>query len=282
MTVPRKLTFSGVTVGELDVDNAALLSFVGWDGWTNKTDGVSEYAAADGGSAQNLWVGSRRITFQLVCRANDSNTVTAAFTRNQTASVLLVDWISNGVLEKEQATMRVISVVGGRVIADEVAGIRRFMVTMQAADPYVYSQTEQSQVGPVDGGVLAWAMPHLLPGTAIISTGAPATLTVDNVGVPTWPTFQVAGPATGTMTGLTLLLAETGEQLVLPNLAAGQTMLIDSNPTTRLVTVDGFDKLSETGGVFWLLPAGESTVRLAAGGSTVDATVTIFWRTARL
>lgn len=284
MTVqaPRKITFNSLVAGKLDVDDAGLAALTGWAGWVNKSEGVSQFAAADGGALQNLWVASRQIVLNVFCRANDSVTVLAAFARTQDASTLLVDWVANGVEEHEQADMRTVSVVDARTRLDEVAGIRRFLVTMESADPFVYSQTLNSVTGPVDGGELAWAMPHLLPGTATISTGAPATLSVNNLGLVTWPSFQVEGPTVGTMNGLSLILGDTGETLEVPDLAAGSTMLIDANPSSRLLTVDGFDRLAQAGGVFWSLPEGESTVRLSAGGNTAGATVTIFWRTARL
>ena len=94
--------------------------------------------------------------------------------------------------------------------------------------------------------------------------------TINNNGdVPTWPVFQVTGPATN----IELLNATTGLQMYFGSLAltAGQTLTVDTRPGIKSLTLqDGSNAFTylSTDSDLWPLVVGANAVNLVAAGTT--------------
>lgn len=130
----------------------------------------------------------------------------------------------------------------------------------------------QVSSAPTDGldwgsGGLDWGSGGLDWGTS----GVQGTITIDNAGnLPAWPVFTFAGPVlqpslTDPLTGRQLLYS--GQVL------AGQTLVIDTSPDTRSVTLDGVDRFGYMLSAQWMSVPPRSSLVLQFGGSGLGTVV---------
>lgn len=165
-----------------------------------------------------------------------------------------------------------------------------WQLPLYAADPR-WLDTNVQTAGPVSVGSastdgLDWAAGS--PGGLDWNAGSPGgldwgssgvggVLSLGNTGTaPTWPVFTIVGPVvnpsfTNPATGD--VIAYTG------SVDLGQTLVIDTSPFTRSVTLNGVDRFGLLASAQWIeIPAGSQvTVQFAGTGS---GTVTATWQNA--
>lgn len=159
----------------------------------------------------------------------------------------------------------------------------RYQAQLRAADPLLYSQTEQSSTvgSPTTSG--GFPLPVIFP--IPFGTGASGgSLTATNGGnVATWPRIVIQGPVVGPV----VVNSTTGQALYFDSLtlASGQTLTIECAPALRSALVAGASVL---GSLRW---ADSDFLRLAVGANTVSfygigggyaagTTMSVYWRDA--
>ena len=149
-----------------------------------------------------------------------------------------------------------------------------------AADPYWQDSAESSTAAQLGAGYVwfpfagSWAQQPLVLG----ASGIFAVATVDNVGdVDAWPVITTIGPGSD----LTVRNDSTGEQTHLTGaVAAASTVVIDTSPGHKTVTVDGanaFGRLDATSTLWPLIP-GPNRISITFTDSNPTASVTFAWR----
>jgi hypothetical protein len=154
-------------------------------------------------------------------------------------------------------------------------------LAFHAADPYWQDATESSVLAtlgmtqyhwfPFAG---TWAKQPLILGASDVF----AALTITNTGdVDAWPVVTTLGPGID----LTLRNDTTGDQLhITGNVATGSTVVVDTRPGHKLVTVDGanaFGRLTDDS-TLWPLVAGPNRVSIAVASATAATRSTFAWR----
>lgn len=192
-----------------------------------------------------------------------------------------IKWREVGGAVDLQMTVR----LAGEVLPPLEDGVGRlaFQITARAADPLSYAQSLSSAnaIAPTGTG----GIPTPLPTPISVGAVTGGSCTVTNAGnAPTWPKFTITGPIVAPV----ILDVSTGKAIYMDglSLAAGDVLIVDANPATRLVTVNGNNAL---GGVrfadstFFQIAAGATdTVQFygIGGGYTVATTLTVNWRNA--
>ena len=154
-------------------------------------------------------------------------------------------------------------------------------LAFHAADPYWQDANESSAVAtlgmttyqwfPFAG---SWATQPLILGASDVF----AVLTITNTGdVDAWPVVTILGPGVD----VTLRNDSSGALLhITGNVAAGATVIIDTRPGHKLVTIDGvnaFGRLSDDSTLWPLIP-GANRVAIAIAAATVNTKATFAWR----
>jgi Siphovirus-type tail component, C-terminal domain len=153
-------------------------------------------------------------------------------------------------------------------------------IGFRAADPYWQDSSESSTTARIGAAFSwfpfagSWAQQPLVLGAANIF----AALTVDNVGdVDAWPVITAVGPGSD----LTVRNDSTGETTHLTGaVAAASTVVIDTRPGHKTVTVDGFNafgRLDSTSSL-WPLIAGPNRISITFANATTAASVAFAWR----
>jgi hypothetical protein len=108
-------------------------------------------------------------------------------------------------------------------------------------------------------------------------SGVGGVFTLANAGTaPTWPVFTVTGPVTNP----TFTDPATGDVIAYTGLVdVGQTLVIDTSPFTRAVTLNGIDRFGFLASAQWIEipPGGSVTVQFAGTGT---GTVSAAWQPA--
>lgn len=153
-----------------------------------------------------------------------------------------------------------------------------------AVDPRWLSPAPQT-AGPiaVGGGAtdgLDWGSGGLDWGSGGLDwgvSGVGGVFTLVNPGTaPTWPLFTVAGP----ITNPSFTNPATGDQIAYTGLVeVGQTLVIDTSPFSRSVTLNGVDRIGLLAAAQWIEvpPGGQVTVQFGGSGT---GTVSAAWPTA--
>jgi hypothetical protein len=151
----------------------------------------------------------------------------------------------------------------------------------RACDPYWQDSTETVAVATIASTGYtwfpfagSWAQQPLILGASDVF----AQLTVTNTGdVDAWPVITVVGPGTD----LHLTNNTTGKDLLLTGaIAAGSTVVIDTRPGHKTVTIDGvnaFSRLSATS-TMWPLVPGANRVAIGFASGTAQSSITFAWR----
>lgn len=151
-----------------------------------------------------------------------------------------------------------------------------YQVVLRAHDPYWYGDETQVSfnVGP---GEPFYPLPFTI--SPSITTGDSA-VTIDGE-VEVWPVWELTGP----MTTATLRNRDTGQGLALtPNLTAGQTLTIRTDPQTapadrfRRGSTNVWGSVAGDFPVFWALRPGSNQVTVLAGGTTQASRVGLRYR----
>lgn len=141
-----------------------------------------------------------------------------------------------------------------------------YQVVLRAHDPYWFGDELfiNFHVGP---GAEFFPLPFTI--SPSITTGD-STVTIDGE-VEVWPVWELEGP----MTSATLRHRGTGQALELtPNLTAGQTLVIRTDPRTppadrfRRGSSNVWGAVAGDFPVFWSLQPGDNDVTVLAGGTT--------------
>lgn len=155
--------------------------------------------------------------------------------------------------------------------AAEISGA----VALRAHDPYWRSDVAPLTFDPIADGTTTTATDWDAAGAgwndALVPFngfgGSDLLATVDNAGdVETWPVFTVTGPATEVRWhNLT-----TGTVWRIDSLAAGQTLVVDTTPGVRTVSIDGRNAYGRlvAGSTLWGLSRGDNTIVVRLAGST--------------
>lgn len=159
---------------------------------------------------------------------------------------------------------------------------KAFLVAGVSEEAVIYSQAlnvaSLSPSGLVGGG---FASPLTSPlGSSATAVGA---LAVTNAGASeTWPTIKITGPCTnpnvinGSAGGRGLFLTYT--------LAAGEYLLIDTNPRRRTVKLNGeanrYGAIDWTRSAWWPLEPGVNTLNLGFTSYSAPAALEVSWRDA--
>ena len=159
----------------------------------------------------------------------------------------------------------------------EVSGSRANPATLifRAAFPY-WQDTSESSVDVAQGESETTWFPFLP--LILGASDAFATFTIDNTGdIPAWPRVTVDGPGQEvTATNLT-----TGAHwTVTGDVPAGSTLIVDTRPGRKSVTVDGvnaFDRLTADSSLWPLVP-GPNRVEISAAITSVESLISFVWR----
>ena len=160
----------------------------------------------------------------------------------------------------------------------EVSGSRANPATLifRAAFPYWQDTSETSvEVGQGETETTWFPFLPLILG----ASDAFAAFTVDNTGdVPAWPRITVTGPgeevtATNLTTGAHVDMSPAA-------FAAGSSLIVDTRPGRKQVTVDGanaFDRLTPDSSLWPLVP-GPNRIEVSMAITTVDSLIEFVWR----
>lgn len=173
---------------------------------------------------------------------------------------------------------------------------RDITIRLLASDPRIYDQTEQTVAlgtfTPAAG--TDWVGGRLWP--IIWSSGAtPTELAADNAGIfETWPTYEIAGPSSGTLTNPIIEHLGDGSELRFTadgglSIGVDQILVVDTHPARRDIVLTGLSgpgsqrwNTLALGSRFSPLQPGSTSFRFRAGGTTTDASLAIKWRNAEL
>ena len=164
--------------------------------------------------------------------------------------------------------------------SEEFALLGLTTIGFRAADPYWQDSAESSTTARLGAAFPwfpfagSWAQQPLVLGLS----GIFASLIVDNVGdVDAWPVITAVGPGTD----LTVRNDSTGDTTHITGaIAASSTVVIDTRPGRKTVTVDGFNAFGRLDSVstLWPLVAGQNRISISFANATVAALVTFTWR----
>lgn len=151
----------------------------------------------------------------------------------------------------------------------------------RACDPYWQDSNESSSTATINSTGYTWfpfagtwaAQPLILGASDVF-----AQLSIANAGdVEAWPVVTVIGPGTD----LHLTNQTTGKDLLLSGaIAAGSTVVIDTRPGRKTVTIDGvnsFSRLSAASSLWPLIP-GSNRVSIGFAAGSAQSSVKFAWR----
>ena len=167
--------------------------------------------------------------------------------------------------------------------AARITGTRpkNFLVSGVAEGSGIEAQTPQVVAIPASGsgsGGFASPLTSLLTSTA----GVSGTGTCTAIGaIDAWPTLTITGPCSNP----TVVNSTIGAGLYFAyTLAAGQTLVVDTDPRRRTVKLDGvtnrFDAVSWALSRWWALQPGANVVQIGFSSYSAPAGVTISWKDA--
>jgi hypothetical protein len=154
-------------------------------------------------------------------------------------------------------------------------------LAFRAADPYWQDSIESNVVAGINTTAYKWfpfagsfpAQPLILGASDVF-----AAVTIANNGdVDTWPVINVVGPGTD----LTITNQTTGlHEHLTGTIAAGSTVIIDTRPGRKTVTVDGFNAFGRLtpDSTLWPLVTGPNRITIGFATATVDSLATFTWR----
>lgn len=159
-----------------------------------------------------------------------------------------------------------------------------FQLMMSAADPFLYGPAVSGVTTlPATAGGLDWVGPTTFGvdwtnggagGLFWGAGGSNGLVTLSNPGVhKAWPKFTINGPTSGTLTNFGVVNGTTGQTLFYTGaLSPGDTLVIDSNPRTRSILLNGLDYSKNlTTQQFFSVPPGGS-VAIQFQGTDVSRT----------
>jgi hypothetical protein len=194
------------------------------------------------------------------------NTVQAVLLGAVQTPILLKFRRAGGTLDL-QCTVRTASNADTDLSADLYGPFLRYHVAFRAADPYLYSQVSQSVTAAAPSAGAGMPLPIIFPIPFGSATGG--TVAATNAGnAAAWPVLTIAGPIVN-FDGLSL--------------AAGDSLVITTNPGARSATVAGVSVLSSIRFVdsVWpyMTPGVSQTWQFYAGGggTTGSTTLTVSW-----
>lgn len=156
---------------------------------------------------------------------------------------------------------------------------KRFLIAGVSAEPAVFSQALQfSQLIPSLAGTGGLASPMVSPLTSGATTVGGLTVTHEGSTI-TWPEITFVGPCSNPSvvhgsTGLGLYFNTT--------LAAGETLVVDTNPRRRSVKLNGtgnrFGALDYSRSAWFALKPGTNTLQLGFSSYGSPAALEVRWR----
>lgn len=201
--------------------------------------------------------------------------------QNSLSTDTLIKWREVGGAVDLQCTVR----LAGPVLPPLEDGVGRiaFQIAARAADPLSYSQSLSSATATAPTGTGGIDTPLRTPIRTTTVTGG--STSVNNAGnAPTWPKFTITGPIVQPVVlDVTTNLAIYCDGI---SLAIGDVLIIDTNPASRIVTVNGINAM---GGVrfadstFFQIAAGATdTIQFygIGGGYNGSTGLTVNWRAA--
>lgn len=172
----------------------------------------------------------------------------------------------------------------------DLAFERECSFRFRAADPVIYADTEDSTDVSVFAASAGLSYPVSYPKVYGAGGSGSGTI-VTNAGLfVTWPTLEIHGPSSGTLTDPELENVTTGKELRLAanggaDITTGQVLVIETHPLRRSIAfstgASRYGKLS-VGSEFWALEPGDNELRFRAGGTTTGALMRVKSRSAWL
>lgn len=159
-------------------------------------------------------------------------------------------------------------------------------IVLRAADPRIYSTTEQTVSAPVFAAATGgFELPADLP--VDFGTGTQVEAVVTNAGTAeAYPLVRFYGPISGTVTGVKLTNTTTGQILqVNTTITSGQILSADMSAAVTgsnalVVSLDGASRYGSWAlprDAFYLAP-GSNALRFEVIGTSTNALATITWR----
>lgn len=209
-------------------------------------------------------------------------TVSRTLVKAMRAQKILI-WRIKGSSLTLRATVRVASMTPP-TWSKENGGYRvRFLVMFRHADPLNYDNTAQVLItGPPVIIVTGLNWPIVWPIVWNVNSTSAGTVSPVNAGdADAWPSIAITGPVTNPIVGN----VTRGQYVYIDGLtvAAGQTMIIDCNPASRVVTVAGINRFGYvrfSASDFFPVSAG-ATEQIAFTGSATDPVTTTMTVTMR-
>jgi hypothetical protein len=243
---------------------------------------AQDLVEADGQSMPPLYLGGRSGTVQIVILPSslDLAAIEAAGSKFKRATrALRGDGIFRFTPPNDSSPrqLRVRRQDGPRITGSRP---KTGQVTLQSADPYLLSSTEQSVVITPGQAAGELGIPDPMPDPLTSPLNVTAQQSVVNAGdAPTWPRFRIAGP----ITNPTLTNNSTGQSISLSYvLNAGE--FLDVYPQTGRIlaqgTTDRYSALNFALSSWWQLVPGANDVRLQAAAFSAGAQATVFYRSA--
>jgi hypothetical protein len=182
-----------------------------------------------------------------------------AYTDSLTRADGTLRFVPSGATER-QLTVRLLDAI-------QIQGIgvmKEWQIALQAGDPLIYSTTlNQVDTGTVGAASGSETFPFGYPaGFGVTSSAAPG-VAVNAGTAPTWPVFQIYGPANSPA----VQLAETGESFVLMGLSIAAGHYVEVDVRNNAVTLDGE---SDQSLVSYLDPATARLPKLGVGTNTIN------------
>jgi hypothetical protein len=166
-------------------------------------------------------------------------------------------------------------------LAEEWPLLGLIVLGFRACDPYWQDATESNSIANINSTGYtwfpfagSWAQQPLILGASDVF----AQLSINNAGdVDAWPVITVTGPGTD----LHLTTQTTSKDLLLTgNIAAGSTVVIDTRPGRKTVTVDGVNSFSRltASSSLWPLVPGVNRVSIGFAAGTAQTSIKFAWR----
>lgn len=227
--------------------------------------------AADGAYIYPSYRGARYPVLSGVIKATEGSAATFLSRRRQyedqlrayTDSILREDgtlrFTPSGAAER-RLTVRLLDAVD----IQGAGPLKNWQVSFQAGDPLIYASA-QSQVdtGTIGAPSGTETFPFGYPAGFGVTSSAVAGVAVNAGTAPTWPVFQVYGPASSPA----VQIAETGESFVLMGLTIASGHYVEVDVRANTVTLDGDPEQSL---VSYLDPGTARLPKLGVGTNTIN------------
>lgn len=204
--------------------------------------------------------------------------------RNSLSTDTLIKWVEVGGSVPLQCAVR----LAGPVLPPLEDGVGKlsFLIQARAADPNNYTQALFTATATPPTGTVGIATPIATPIPVGAVTGG-SCVVANGGNAPTWPKFTITGPISSPV----IADVTTGKAIYCDSnggiqLAAGDICIIDTNPATRSVTVNG---QNANGGVrfadstfFQIADGASDTIQFYGinGGYGAGTGLTVSWRNA--